>query len=85
MEMLRIDVARDGATFTWDARWRVVGTVGHATHLHVRGNIYAAELTVAPIDGAWRIEGFTLTDVDRSEAGQMVAADPDDAAGHSTP
>lgn len=75
MEMLRIDARREDETFTWDARWRVVGTVGHATHLHVRGNIYAALLTVAPVDGAWRITGFELTDVDRSEAGQMVAAE----------
>jgi len=77
MEMLRIDTARDGEIFTWDARWRVVGTVGHATHLHVRGNIYAAVLTVAPSNGAWRITGFELTDVDRTEAGQIVPADPE--------
>ncbi|MEM9754403.1 MAG: hypothetical protein AAF914_00335 [Pseudomonadota bacterium] len=76
MEMLRIRAARSDETFTWDARWRVVGTVGHATHLHVRGNIYAAVLTVEPVDGAWRITDFELTDVDRSEAGQMVAAEP---------
>ena len=76
MEMLRIDTARDGEVFTWDARWRVVGTVGHATHLHVRGNIYAAILGVAPVDGAWRITDFELTDVDRTDAGQMVPADP---------
>ena len=76
MEMLRIDTARDGDEFSWDARWRVVGTVGHATHMHVRGNIYAAELDVAPVEGAWRITGFELTDVDRTEAGQFVPADP---------
>lgn len=76
MEMLRIDTSREGERFVWDARWRVVGTVGHTTHLHVRGNIYAANLTVAPVDGAWRITGFDLTDVDRAEAGQFVAAEP---------
>lgn len=76
MEMLRITAERAGERFTWDARWRVIGTVGHATHMHVRGNIYAARLSVAPVDGAWRITDFELTDVDRSEAGQMVAADP---------
>lgn len=76
MEMLRIQAEREAEIFTWDARWRVVGTVGHATHMHVRGNIYSADLTVAPVDGAWRITGFELKDVDRSEAGQMVAAEP---------
>ncbi|GAB5446295.1 hypothetical protein [Gymnodinialimonas sp.] len=76
MEMLRIDQAREGERFTWSARWRVVGTVGHATHMHVRGNTYAAELTVEPVDGAWRLTGFELTDVDREGAGEMVLAEP---------
>ncbi|MBY4891383.1 hypothetical protein KUL25_01245 [Rhodobacteraceae bacterium N5(2021)] len=76
MEMLRIDQSREGERFTWNARWRVVGTVGHATHMHVRGNTYAAILTVEPVEGAWRVTGFDLTDVDRSEAGEMVAAEP---------
>lgn len=73
MQMLRIDQQRDDETFTWTARWRVVGTVGHATHMHVRGNIYAAILTMEPVDGAWRMTRFDLTDVDRSEAGDIVA------------
>ena len=76
MQMLRIDSERSGQSFTWDARWRVVGTVGHATHMHVRGNVYAAVLTVAPTDGVWRITEFELTDVDRSEAGQIVEGEP---------
>lgn len=76
MEMIRIDQDRDGETFIWNSRWRVVGTVGHATHMHVRGNTYAAILTVEPVDGAWRLTGFDLTDVDRSEAGELVAAAP---------
>lgn len=76
MEMLRIDTRRDGDSFVWDARWRVVGSVRHATHLHVRGNVYAAILTVAPVDGAWRITDFELTDVDRTGAGQIVAGEP---------
>lgn len=84
MEMLNIRNRRNGEAFTWDARWRVVGTVGHATHMHVRGNIYAATLTVAPVAGAWRIEAFELTDVDRSEAGEMVAAPPEDIS-HDSP
>lgn len=82
MEMLSIRNRRNDASFTWDARWRVVGTVGHATHLHVRGNIYAAVLTVEPVDGAWRIQEFELTDVDRSAAGEIVEAPEEDTAGH---
>jgi hypothetical protein len=54
------------------ARWRVLGTVGHAEHLHVRGNAYAADLTLEPVDGAWRLTGFALTDVDRTGAGTLT-------------
>lgn len=74
MELIRLSSLRDGTTLQWDAKWRVVGTVGHATHLHVRGNTYAATLTIEPVDDAWRMTAFDLTDVDRSEAGTMVAA-----------
>lgn len=76
MELIRLSSLRDGTTLQWDAKWRVVGTVGHATHLHVRGNTYAATLTIEPVDGAWRMTAFDLTDVDRTEAGTMVAINP---------
>ena len=75
MEMIRLQNQRDAVGFTWTARWRVVGTVGHATHMHVRGNIYAAVLRLEPVDGGWRFTDFELTDVDRTEAGQFVPAD----------
>ncbi|MBV0913847.1 hypothetical protein [Anianabacter salinae] len=54
-----------------DARWRVLGVVGHSEHMHMRGNAYAADLVMAPADGAWKIVGFTLTDVDRTDAGTL--------------
>ncbi len=73
MDLIGLSTRREDATLHWDARWRVVGTVSHGTHMHVRGNIYAATLTVQPVDGAWRITAFDLTDVDRSEAGTLVA------------
>lgn len=76
MQMIRIDATRDGQAMVWDAQWRVVGTVGHATHMHVRGNVYSAVLTVTPVRGAWRITDFELLDVDRSEAGQVVEGEP---------
>lgn len=64
--------AAEGAV-TIDARWRVLGTVGHAEHLHVRGNAYSARLRLEPAAEAWRLTGFTLLDVDRSEAGTTTA------------
>lgn len=49
MELIKLSSRGTGTTIRWDAKWRVVGTVGHATHLHVRGNTYAASLTLAPV------------------------------------
>ncbi len=74
MELINLSSRGSGTTVRWGAKWRVVGTVGHATHLHVRGNTYAANLTLEPVDGAWRMTAFDLTDVDRSDAGTLVAA-----------
>ena len=73
MELIKLTSRGSGTVVRWDAKWRVVGTVGHATHLHVRGNTYAANLTFEPVDGAWRMTAFELTDVDRSDAGTLVA------------
>jgi len=61
-----------------DASWRVIGTVGHAEHLHVRGNTYRANLTVAPVDRAWKITGFDLVDVSRDGAGETFLASEGD-------
>ncbi|MGR3485624.1 MAG: hypothetical protein ACU0BF_09795 [Paracoccaceae bacterium] len=63
---------RDGR-LEGDVRWAVLGQVGHAEHTHLRGNAYAATLVMAPTDGAWRLTGFDLTDVDRTQAGEMTS------------
>ncbi|MDJ1008445.1 MAG: hypothetical protein QNJ13_11535 [Paracoccaceae bacterium] len=65
--------ARPGALVI-DASWQVIGTVGHAEHLHVRGNTYSADLTVAPVDNAWKITDFELLDVNRDAAGETFLA-----------
>jgi hypothetical protein len=75
MELAGLSSRRSGDGFRMTVSWRVVGTVGHATHLHVRGNTYAADLTVEPVDEGWRMTSFDLTDVDRSDAGLLVAAE----------
>ncbi|MEM0945964.1 MAG: hypothetical protein AAGK37_01050 [Pseudomonadota bacterium] len=64
-----------GETFRLDAEWEVIGTVGHSEHLHVRGNTYQANLTIAPVEGSWKIIEFELTDVDRSAVGEFIEAD----------
>lgn len=65
-----------GGAVDMEARWQVIGRVGHAAHEHVRGNAYAARLVLEPVEGAWRITAFELLDVDRTLAGTSVAADP---------
>ncbi len=74
IKLLNTKVERDGATLAIDASWQVIGTVGHAEHMHVRGNTYSADLSVSPVDGAWRITDFELLDVNRDTAGEMFPA-----------
>jgi len=77
IKLLNTRVTRDGARLAIDASWQVIGTVGHAEHMHVRGNTYSADLTVAPVEGAWRITDFALRDVNRDAAGEMFLAPPE--------
>lgn len=71
MELLGLAARSKDNVVTIDAKWRVLGTVGHAEHMHVRGNAYSAELTLEPVEGEWRLTGFTLKDVDRTDAGGL--------------
>ncbi|NRB35692.1 MAG: hypothetical protein HRU31_13310 [Rhodobacteraceae bacterium] len=75
IKLLTTEVTREEATLLIDASWQVIGTVGHSEHMHVRGNTYSADLTIAPIDGAWRISNFDLRDVNRSAAGETFLAE----------
>ncbi|MEO0496066.1 MAG: hypothetical protein AAF141_01675 [Pseudomonadota bacterium] len=70
IKLLSSSAQSDGEKLSIDASWQVIGTVGHAEHIHVRGNTYSADLSVAPIDGAWRITDFELMEVNRDDAGQ---------------
>jgi hypothetical protein len=74
IKLLNTRVARDGAALAIDASWQVIGTVGHAEHLHVRGNTYSADLLVSPVEGAWRITDFELLEVNRDAAGETFLA-----------
>ncbi|MEM6373460.1 MAG: hypothetical protein AAF727_11865 [Pseudomonadota bacterium] len=74
IKLLNTQVARENSALAIDATWQVIGTVGHAEHLHVRGNTYSAGLTVSPVEGAWRITDFELVDVNRDTAGETFAA-----------
>lgn len=76
IKLLNTSVARDGADLAIDASWQVIGTVGHAEHLHVRGNTYSADLLVSPVEGGWRITDFELLEVNRDAAGETFLAPP---------
>ena len=45
--------------------WLVEGTVEHWGHVHTRVNRYAADLSVRPVAGAWKITGLDVTDQER--------------------
>ena len=74
IKLLKTQVAREDSSLLIDASWQVIGTVGHSEHLHVRGNTYSADLTVSPVEGAWRITDFRLLDVNRDTAGETFPA-----------
>lgn len=76
IKLLNTRVGRENSALVIDASWQVIGTVGHAEHLHVRGNTYSADLTVSPVEGAWRITDFELRDVNRDTAGEIFPAPP---------
>lgn len=74
IKLLNTSVARQGAVLAIDASWLVIGTVGLAEHLHVRGNTDSADLSVSPVEGAWRITDLNLLDVNRDTAGETFLA-----------
>ncbi len=44
----------------FQARWTAMGTVGHWGHIHTRKNEYEAMISVAPVEGSWKIVGLDL-------------------------
>ena len=55
----------EGGAFTARANWQVGGSVGHWGHLHERRNRYRANLSVAPVDGAWRLTRVEILEEER--------------------
>ncbi len=84
LELVAVTARREGEALRADARWRVVGIIGHQAHRHVRGNAYAAELLLDRGPEGWRIAGFDLREIDRTEAGMIVETKPSHRAGSAT-
>jgi hypothetical protein len=62
---VRSEDLEDGAGFRAHCTWNVRGSVGHWGHIHQRTNQYEAELTVAPVDGHWKITDLELLQEER--------------------
>jgi hypothetical protein len=59
------------------SEWTAMGTVGHWGHIHSRKNRYDADITVEPVDGAWRITGLEVREEERIDPfAQPVAEAP---------
>ena len=50
------------------AKWTATGTVGHWGHIHLRKNQYAANITVEPVDEAWKITDLELLEEKRIDS-----------------
>jgi len=55
-------------------RWTALGTVGHWGHVHQRQNYYDARVTLADVDGTWKIVDLEVLEEKRVEPGQPVGS-----------
>ena len=49
----------------FQAKWTAIGTVGHWGHIHTRENQYEANITVEPVEDAWKINDLELLEEKR--------------------
>jgi len=52
-------------SLSFNCKWTAFGTVGHWGHVHARKNQYEADITIQPIEGAWKIVGLELVEEKR--------------------
>jgi len=79
VDLIEMTMERDGDTLRFDARWHVLGSVGHEEHEHVRGNTYRARLTLTPVDGKHKVTAFELLDVKRADDADDTTKEANDA------
>jgi hypothetical protein len=65
-------------TYAIRGDWTAEGTVGHWGHVHTRRNRYDAVVTVAAIDGAWKVTDLEVLEEKRIDpgSGSIEAASP---------
>jgi len=47
---------------TFRCQWKVAGWIGHWGHIHRRVNQHLAEISIAPVDGQWKIVAMKMLD-----------------------
>jgi hypothetical protein len=63
VDILNIDVNKLGDNpvgLLFHAEWTALGSAGHWGHIHIRQNQYEANITVEPVEGAWKITDLEL-------------------------
>jgi hypothetical protein len=60
--------------YSFRCRWRVAGWIGHWGHVHRRVNEHLALVTLAPLDGRWKITAIEMVDQRAMESPQATAA-----------
>ncbi|MBT8367344.1 MAG: hypothetical protein KJP23_21845 [Deltaproteobacteria bacterium] len=71
VEILEVDVDQldyDPLGRLFHAKWTATGTVGHWGHIHTRKNQYEANISVKPVDGAWKITDLELLEEKRIDS-----------------
>jgi len=77
IEVLEAGIAganRQTGTLDIRTQWTALGTVGHWGHVHTRQNLYDAILTLAVVDGAWKLTGIELLEEQRVVPGTKTVA-----------
>lgn len=71
------DNTAGGRGVSFEANWQASGSVSHSAHEHERINRYEAIVSIAPVEGVWKIvalelldEQRTVEEVDHAESGQ---------------
>ena len=70
----------DALAYRIKGNWTATGSVGHWGHIHMRENLYDAEIRVEAVDGKWKITGLEIIEEKRIEPGSARAEAPADPA-----
>ncbi|MFT5729556.1 MAG: hypothetical protein ACI8PB_003727 [Desulforhopalus sp.] len=78
VDVLEADViasTKQKGTLDIRTKWTAVGSVGHWGHIHTRQNVYDAILTLAVVDGSWKITSIELLEEKRVDPYAKPAED----------